>query len=110
MQATVDAQKPAVAFVEKYVEGTGLFSFRQVAKTLKIKEPNFRDFLVNNKIMYKIGSEWVAYAQHLDAGRFEAKTGIAELTGHAYTTHRFTTKGLEWIAGLIASKSVLKAI
>jgi phage anti-repressor protein len=100
-----DAQKPAVAFVEKYVEAENLMGFRQVAKLLQVKEPTFRDFLIDNKIMYKLNCEWVSYAHHLDAGRFRASTGIAD-NEHAYTSHKFTTKGVEWIAGLIASKKV----
>ena len=56
-----EAQKPAVEFVGKYVKAENLMGFRQVAKLLKIKEPNFRDFLQQNEIMYKLNGEWVAY-------------------------------------------------
>ncbi|ELC0798908.1 TPA: phage antirepressor KilAC domain-containing protein [Klebsiella pneumoniae] len=41
------------------------------------------------------------YAQHLDAGRFTVKTGEAE-NGHAFTQVKFTPKGIQWIAGLLA--------
>lgn len=91
---------PKVAFVESYVESTsGSKGFRQVCKLLGAKEPEFRAFLHDEKIMYKLGGEWVPFAQHLDAGRFEVKAGTSETSGHAYNSAKFTAKGVEWIAG-----------
>lgn len=49
--------------------------------------------------MYKLGGEWVAYQQHIDAGRFETKAGTSEVSGHAYNSSLFTAKGIEWVAG-----------
>ena len=106
-QAVIESQKPAVYFVDKYVQSENLKGFRQVAKLINIKENEFRDFLIENKIMYKINGEWVAYGNHLDAGRFKPVTGISD-TDHAYISHKFTTKGVQWVAGLIASKNVLQ--
>lgn len=93
---------PKAAFVDKYVDSTGLKGFREVAKLLKVTEPKFRAFLTNEKIMYRLGGEWAAYAQHLDAGRFEVKTGASSANGHAFNRTMFTGKGVEWIAGLWA--------
>lgn len=101
---------PKIQFVDSYVDSTGLKSFRQVAKLLSIKEPEFRGFLVDNKIMYKLGGEWYAYQNHIDAGRFAAKTGTSETNGHAFNSCKFTPKGVEWIAGQIASMSVRKEL
>lgn len=91
--------KPAIEFVDKYVQSDQLFSFRQVCKLLKAKENAFRSFLVESRVMYKLGGSWTAYANHLDAGRFEVKTGINSATGTSFETTYFTSKGLEWIAG-----------
>lgn len=99
-QALIEQQKPAVRFVDQYVESTGLKGFRQVAKILKANERELRDFLVSEKIMYRIGGEWTAYQNHIDAGRFQARTGICEINGHAYTRALFTPKGVNWLAGL----------
>ena len=74
----IEAQKPAVLFVEHYVHSTGNMGFRQVAKLLRIKENDFRAFLQDNQIMYKLGQEWVAYAPHIAAGRFGLK--LVQLT------------------------------
>jgi len=38
-------------------------------------------------------------AEHIDAGRFVVKTGSAD-NGHAFSSSRFTPKGVAWITGL----------
>lgn len=99
-QAAIAIAAPKVEFVDRYVASTGNKGFRQVAKLLKAKEPELRSFLESSKIMYRLGNEWVAYQNHIDAGRFAVSTGTAN--EHAYNTARFTPKGVEWIAGLWA--------
>lgn len=85
---------PKVEFVDKFVQAsTGSKTFRQVAKLLKANEREFRAFLEDFGVMYRLGGEWMPYAQHLDAGRFEVKTGVAG-NEHAYTATRFTAKGV----------------
>ncbi|MGH2435020.1 MAG: phage antirepressor KilAC domain-containing protein [Pseudomonas sp.] len=92
---------PKVEFVDKYVESTGLKGFRQTAKLLRANEARFREFLLDKKIMYRMGGEWQAYQQHIDAGRFDIKTGTSE-SGHAFNQAKFTPKGVTWVAGLWA--------
>ncbi|MGO2497758.1 MAG: phage antirepressor KilAC domain-containing protein [Vibrio litoralis] len=87
---------PKAEFVDRYVESTGLMTFRQVAKQLEIKEPTFRSFLVAIGAMYQLGGSWSAYQKHIDAGRFKQRQG--EKNGHAYVTTKFTPKGVEWVA------------
>ncbi|WP_312272257.1 phage antirepressor KilAC domain-containing protein [Pseudomonas sp.] len=89
---------PKAAFVDRYVEGTGLKGFRQVCKLLNAKQGDFRMFLVTSRVMYRLGGEWVPYAEHIDAGRFSVKTGQAD-NGHNFNEAKFTPKGIEWIAG-----------
>lgn len=103
-QATqIEHQKPAVEFVERYVESTGNMGFRQVAKLLQIKENDFRAFLQDNQIMYKLGRSWVAYATHINAGRFVTKTGTAK-NNFSFSDALFTPKGVEWVAKLWIQK------
>ncbi len=90
---------PAVAFVDSYVDATGLKGFRQVCKLLGANEHAFRDFLIDEKIMYRLNGEWVPYAPHLDAGRIEVKAGKSDHNGHAFNSARWTPKGVSWIAG-----------
>jgi len=103
-QALIEAA-PKIAFVERYVESTGLKGFRQVAKLLKANESRFREFLLDKKIMYRMGGEWQAYQPHIDAGRFEVKAGTSD-SGHAYNQSKFTPKGVNWIAGLWAQHNL----
>lgn len=96
---------PKVEFVDRYVTAdTGAKGFRQVCKLLKANEARFREFLAEEKIMYRLSSELVAYQNHIDAGRFECKTG--EANGHAFSRCLFTPKGVEWAAGEWAKRQV----
>ncbi|WP_336352994.1 phage antirepressor KilAC domain-containing protein [Pseudomonas atacamensis] len=103
-QALIEAA-PKIAFVERYVQSTGLKGFRQVAKLLKANESRLREFLLDKKIMYRMGGEWQAYQPHIDAGRFEVKAGTSD-SGHAYNQSKFTPKGVNWIAGLWAQHNL----
>ena len=91
---------PKVAFVDSYVDAAGLTGFRQVAKLIRANEAQFRVFLIERKIMYRLAGEWAAYQNHIDAGRFAVRTG--EANGHAFTRSMFTPKGVEWVAGEFA--------
>ena len=103
-QARIEAETklalaaPKVEFVDRYVEATGLFTFREVAKLLKANEARFREFLLGEKVMYRLGAggALTAYQNHVDAGRFEFKTGVAE-NDHSYRRSMFTSKGVFWV-------------
>lgn len=97
-QAALALAAPKVAFVERYVEATGLRGFREVCKLLRANEARFREFVTEQKIMYRLGGTWAAYQSHMDAGRFEVRTGVAG-SEHAYSATKFTAKGVDWIAG-----------
>jgi len=75
--AELEAARPAIEFVGRYVESTGDMGFRQVAKLLKIKENDFRAFLQDSRIMYRLGTEWTPYEPHIKAGRFHVSTGTS---------------------------------
>lgn len=99
LTAQLAAAAPAVDFVERYADSTGTKGFRQVAKLLQANENLFREFLIDEKIMYRLGGELTPHAQHIDAGRFCVKAGTAQNSGHAYNAARFTPKGVTWVAG-----------
>ena len=108
-QAALAIAAPKVAFVERYVEATGLKGFREVCKLLKANEARFREFVTEKKILYKLGGAWTAYQPHLDAGRFEVRTGVAE-SEHAFSTTKFTAKGVDWIAGVWAKHQLREEV
>jgi phage antirepressor YoqD-like protein len=95
----LEAAKPAVEFVERYADATGTKGFREVAKLLQANESQFREFLIEERIMYRLAGALTPYGQHIDAGRFCVKTGTSQSNGHAYNAARFTPKGVTWIAG-----------
>lgn len=97
-QAQLALAAPKVEFVDRYVDATGLKGFREVAKMLKANENELRDYLLNSGIMYRLAGVLTAKQPHIDAGRFEVKTGTSEATGHNYNRTLFTPKGVEWIS------------
>lgn len=93
---------PKAEFVDRYVVATGSMTFRQVAKLLNAKEPEFRLFLLDNHIMYRLNGTLTPYHQHIEAERFEVKTGTTNASNYAFSQARFTAKGVRWIGGLWA--------
>lgn len=97
---------PKAQFVDSYVNSSGSLGFRETCKLLHIKENAFRQFLLENEIMYLLAGKLTPYAQYIDAGRFTVKTGENQTNGHAFTQNKFTPKGIQWIAGLWAAHLV----
>ena len=97
--AQLQAAAPSVEFVARYADSTGTKGFRQVAKLLGANENQFREFLLAEKILYRLDRELTPHAQHITAGRFCVKAGTAQVSGHAYNAARFTPKGVTWVAG-----------
>ena len=90
---------PKAEFVDRYVDATGLLGFRQVAKVLKANERSFRQMLIDTGVMYYLNGDLMPKQAHIDAGRFDVKTGTSERNSRAFAQARFTPKGVEWIAG-----------
>lgn len=103
---------PKAEFVDRYVQSTGNLGFRQVAKLLKIKENELREFLIGNHVMYRLAGSLTPYAEHIDTGRFEVKAGMADHgdTSHAYQQAKFTPKGVDWLAGELAKADAKKKL
>lgn len=95
-QELIEQQKPAVEFLENYVEAKSTKSIREVAKVLGAKEREFIAWLESEKIMFRQGGNLLPYSIHQCAGWFDVKTGHSN--GHAYIQSRFTPDGIAWIA------------
>ncbi|CQD47123.1 phage antirepressor KilAC domain-containing protein [Yersinia enterocolitica] len=93
---------PKAEFVDQYVKANGSLTFRQVAKLLNAREPEFRQFLLDNHIMYRLNGMLSPRQYHSDLGRFEVKTGTNTVNNHAFAQSRFTPKGVKWVGGLWA--------
>ena len=112
-EAQLAIAAPKAEFVDRYVDATGTYGFRQVAKMLSVKENWFSEFLIEKAIMYRLSKKLTAHSEHIVAGRFVARAGVAK-NDHAFTECRFTAKGVEWVAGEIAkhkaSESMKKGV
>lgn len=88
--------------MQRFVDAGGTMGFRQVCKLLGANENVFRTFLLDNKIVYRAGRELTPHAEHLHAGRFKVRAGVAPHTEHAFNSMRFTAKGVQWVASEFA--------
>lgn len=93
-QALIEQQRPAVEFLNRYVEAKSL---REVAKVLGVKEREFIAKLEADGILFRQSGSLLPAAHYQHKGYFEVKTG--EANGHAFHQCRFTPAGLSWIAG-----------
>ena len=108
-EAKLAIAAPKAEFVDRYVDATGTYGFRQVAKMLSAKENWFSDFLIEKGIMYRLSGRLTAHSGHIDAGRFVPRTGVAK-NDHSFTECRFTAKGVEWVAGEIAKHKAAESM
>lgn len=95
-QLMIEAQKPAVAFVDRYVEARSSKCLSDVAKLLKRKPQEFIQELSNGGVIFKRSGSWIPYQPHIDAGRFTVTTG--ESNGHAFQQTRVEPAGIVWLA------------
>lgn len=95
-QAIIEQQKPAVEFVERYVEARSSKCLSDVAKLLKHKPHAFIAKLALDGVLFMRGGSWIPYQKHIDAGRFTVTTG--ESNGHAFQQTRVEPDGIVWLA------------
>ena len=96
LKEELKAAEPKVEFVNNYVDAKGNKTFRGLVKMLNVNEREFRNWLHDSKIMYRLNGVWMPYSEYLHKGYFEVKTG--ENDGKSYSLCYFTTKGEVWIA------------
>lgn len=96
LKEELKAAEPKVEFVNNYVDAKGNKTFRGLVKMLNVNEREFRNWLHNSKIMYRLNGVWMPYSEYLHKGYFEVKTG--EKDGKSYSLCYFTPKGEVWIA------------
>ncbi len=103
--AQLEQQRPAVEFVDRFVEAKSAKGLREVSKILGIKEREFIGWLRDDGVIFKQGNHWLPKAAYQHAGYFEVKTG--EASGHAYHQTRFTPAGIAWIAERVAKRAAV---
>lgn len=95
LKEELKAAEPKVEFVNNYVDSKGNKTFRGLVKMLNVNEREFRNWLHDSKIMYRLNGAWMPYSEYLHKGYFEVKTG--EKDGKSYSLCYFTPKGEVWI-------------
>jgi prophage antirepressor-like protein len=96
----LEQQRPAVEFVERYVESDSTMGFREMAKLLGAREGAFKSFLLERRIMYRLAGRLAGYAPHLNAGRLIERVVMSEDKSRSFNECRFTAKGVTWVTGL----------
>lgn len=92
---------PKADFFDRYMQVDDSLGFRQLCKMLRVKEPEFRQFLFERNIMYRANGALMPQQYHLQAGYFSVHASVGG-NQHAFSQARFTAKGVKWIAGLWA--------
>lgn len=92
---------PKAEFFDRFVEIEDSLGFRQLCKMLKVKETEFREFLLERNIMYREKGTLAPQQYHMQAGYFTLRSGRGE-NQHAFSQARFTAKGVKWVASLWA--------
>lgn len=90
----IEQQKPAVEFVERYVESKSTKAISAVAKILGAKQKVFISWLVEREYLYKRSGSYFPYSTYDQY--FEVKTG--EANGHVFSQTKFTPAGIEWVS------------
>ena len=96
LKEELKAAEPKVEFVNNYVDAKGNKTFRGLVKMLNVNEREFRNWLRDSKIMYRLDCVWMPYSKYLQKGYFEVK--VVETNGRAFFASYFTPKGEVWIA------------
>lgn len=94
-EVQLKAAKPAIDFVERYVEARTSQCITDVAKIIGWKPRAFTKRLEQDGVIFMRGV-WLPYQEHINAGRFEVKTG--ENDGFGFRQTRVTPKGITWLA------------
>lgn len=92
---------PKAEFFDRFVQVDDSLGFRQLCKMLKVKEPEFRQFLLERNIMYRANGTLTPPQHHMQAGYFTLRSGVGE-NQHTFSQARFTARGVKWVASLWA--------
>ena len=95
-QAQIEQARPAVEFVDRFVEAKSAKCLSDVAKLLGWKPQAFIAKLNADTVIFKRGGSWRPSQAHIDAGRFSVKAG--EASGHAFQQTRVEPAGIAWLA------------
>lgn len=117
IMAQLEEAKPAVAFVNKFVNADGFKGLSEFAKILGMRPRTFTQSLVDEGILFRKGSrrkdpekkkgKLLPCATYIDKGYFAVYTGANE-SDYAYSQTCVTPAGEVWLAELAKKRGWLE--
>ena len=96
---TIETQKPKVEYVDKFMNGDGLFLISEIAKKVGITAVRANNILKENKIIYKNGRKYYPYAKTpKDWYSYQESVGK---DGSVYSQLKWTSKGVYEITKIL---------
>ena len=96
---TIETQKPKVEYVDKFMNGDGLFLISEIAKKVGITAVRANNILKENKIIYKNGRKYYPYAKTpKDWYGYQESVGK---DGAVYSQLKWTSKGVYEITKIL---------
>lgn len=96
---TIETQKPKVEYVDKFMNGDGLFLISEIAKKVGITAVRANNILKENKIIYKNGRKYYPYAKTpKDWYGYQESVGK---DGTVYSQLKWTSKGVYEITKIL---------
>ena len=96
---TIETQKPKVEYVDKFMNGDGLFLISEIAKKVGITAVRANNILKENKIIYKNGRKYYLYAKTpKDWYGYQESVGK---DGAVYSQLKWTSKGVYEITKIL---------
>lgn len=102
----LERAKPAVEFVERYVNATGNVSLTEAAKTLNQKPRSFIESLIAANYLFRRGKELCAYQRFIDQGLFVYRAGENSVCNRAFQQVLVTAKGINYFAAETTQKMI----
>ncbi len=99
----IEAQAPKVAFVDKFVDGSKLYSITEASKILNFKRKDFIECLTRDKYLYRTGGVLVPYETPKYKKLFDVKTGVSEW-GRNFTQTKITAQGLNYFSDIYSTE------
>ena len=96
---TIETQKPKVEYVDKFMNGDGLFLISEIAKKVGITAVRANNILKDNKIIYKNSRKYYPYAKTpKDWYGYQESVGK---DGSVYSQLKWTSKGVYEITKIL---------
>ena len=96
---TIETQKPKVEYVDKFMNGDGLFLISEIAKKVGMTAVRANNILKENKIIYKNGKKYYPYAKTpKDWYGYQESVGK---DGAVYSQLKWTSKGVYEITKIL---------